>query len=84
MPQLLIPGFGIDLPDGPTTLQSLDVIGALTVGGAFSFQSPVFSAAIIAADLTIPAGYNALSGGPVAIGEGATVTVSDHSTWRIV
>lgn len=84
MPSFKNPGFGIDMPDGPSTLKSLAVIDDLTVGGAFTSNLPVFSAANIAADLTIPTGYNAVSGGPVTIDEGVTVTVADHSTWSIV
>jgi hypothetical protein len=84
MPALEIPGFGLNLPDGPSVLASLRVLGALEVDGAFSFQAPVFSAANIAADLVIPAGFNALSAGPVTINEGVTVTIADHSTWSIV
>jgi hypothetical protein len=37
----------------------------------------------IKANLTIPAGYNAASVGPIAICDGVTVTVSDHTTWSI-
>lgn len=37
----------------------------------------------ITVNTTIPAGYNAVSAGPVTIAEGVTVTVSDHSTWSI-
>lgn len=37
----------------------------------------------IAAALTIPAGYNAASVGPISIDDGIVVTVSDNSTWSI-
>lgn len=37
----------------------------------------------ISAPLTIPAGYNATSAGPISIDDGVTVTVSDFSTWSI-
>ena len=84
MPSLLIPGYGLNLPDGPSTLASLHVLGVLTVDGAFSFQSPVFSARNIATNLTIPTGTNALSAGPIAVDEGVTVTVEDHALWSIV
>lgn len=38
----------------------------------------------IAEDLTIPAGYNAYSAGPIAIGEGVEVTLEDNANWSIL
>jgi len=38
----------------------------------------------LAADLTIPSGYNAASVGPLAIAEGTTVTLNDNSVWSIL
>lgn len=38
----------------------------------------------IAADATLAAGYNAVSAGPITIGEGVTVTLADTSHWNIV
>lgn len=37
----------------------------------------------IANDLTIPSFYNAASNGPITIGEGVNVTLSDNSIWSI-
>ncbi len=34
-------------------------------------------------DIVLPGGFNAVSAGPIMIGEGVTVTISDHSTWSI-
>ena len=34
-------------------------------------------------DVTIPAGYNGHSAGPITIGDSATVTVGDGATWSI-
>jgi hypothetical protein len=34
-------------------------------------------------DWVLPGGFNAVSAGPIMIGEGVTVTISDHSTWSI-
>jgi hypothetical protein len=85
MPQLRIPGFGANLPDGPSTVKSLTVNETLTVLGAVSFNAPaIFTAANCAANLDIPAGYNAASAGPITIDEDVTVTVGDHSTWSII
>lgn len=38
---------------------------------------------IVTADFTVPSGYNGGSVGPIAIGEGVTVTVQDNATWSI-
>ena len=38
----------------------------------------------LAADLTIPTGYNAYSAGPLTIGEGVEVTLADNSNWTIL
>ena len=35
-------------------------------------------------DLTIPAGYNAYSAGPLTIGENIEVTLNDNSNWSIL
>jgi hypothetical protein len=40
--------------------------------------------AVINEDLSIDDGYNGVSGGPVTIADGATVTVPTGSTWTIV
>jgi hypothetical protein len=44
----------------------------------------VFNQQSIDRDVTIPAGYNALSAGPVTIATGKTVTVPSGSVWSIV
>lgn len=38
----------------------------------------------ITADITIPTHYNAYSAGPLTIGEGAEVTLNDHSNWSVL
>lgn len=38
---------------------------------------------IITADFTVPSGYNGESVGPLAVGEGVTVTVQDNATWSV-
>ena len=40
--------------------------------------------ATIDRDLTIPAGHNALSVGPIRVADGVTVTGADGSRWRVV
>jgi hypothetical protein len=35
-------------------------------------------------NFTLAAGYNAVSAGPLTIGEGVDITLADHSNWTIV
>ena len=35
-------------------------------------------------NFTVPEGYNAMTPGPVTIGDSATVTVSNNSVWTVV
>ena len=42
------------------------------------------NAIVITTDETVAIGYNAISGGPITINPGVTVTVSTGSTWSIV
>lgn len=42
------------------------------------------NAKAIAADLTLPAGFNALSAGPITINDGVTVTLLDNTTWSVL
>lgn len=45
----------------------------------------IFQNAItIVDDVTVGSGYNGISGGPITIASGVTVTVSSGSTWSIV
>jgi uncharacterized protein (DUF2147 family) len=37
----------------------------------------------VSANFTVPAGYNAISAGPITIDDGVTVTVSNFSNWSI-
>ena len=37
----------------------------------------------ISENFTLAAGYNAISAGPITIGEGVTVTLNDTSNWTI-
>ena len=44
----------------------------------------VVNSATVTADYTIPAGSNAVSGGPITIDGGVTVTVSAGSVWTVI
>jgi hypothetical protein len=61
---------------GAITLTRDDVSGA--AGAVYENDST------ISANLTITAGKNAMSAGPITIATGATVTVPSNSTWSIV
>lgn len=51
---------------------------------AVSPDSPIrLNTRVVKADFTVPAGHNAASAGPIAVSDGVTVTVSNHSTWSI-
>jgi len=52
---------------------------ALAASNGLSLNS-----ATIAANYTVPTGYNALSAGPISINSGVTVTVPSGSTWVVV
>ena len=53
-------------------------------GVALGLQGMVLNANTISANVTIPAGFNALSAGPVVIANNVTVTVPTGSTWTVV
>jgi hypothetical protein len=44
----------------------------------------VLNANTVSANYTVPSGYNGLSGGPVTVNSGITVTVSSGSVWTVV
>lgn len=50
-------------------------------GATAAFMNP---ASITDASFEIPAGYNAVSAGPITIAEGAVVEVGDGACWSIV
>ena len=60
----------------------------LTAAGLYESgvaSNGIFQNAItIVADETVASGYNGISGGPITIASGVTVTVSSGSTWAIV
>lgn len=43
-----------------------------------------FNPSTISSDVTIPAGNNAMSVGPLVIGENVSVTIGDAASWSIV
>jgi len=40
--------------------------------------------ATLTADVSLAAGYNAVSAGPLTVGDGVTVTLADTSNWSII
>lgn len=60
------------------------VMQAITSVFATATIPPNLNLSTIAADWTIPVGYNASSAGPITIGENITVSVSNNSNWSIL
>lgn len=56
-----------------------------TLAQATNPDSPVrLNPREITANITIPSAYNAESTGPIVIGDGVSVTISENSSWSIV
>ena len=72
-------GVGVVAKNAPLTNAELDQNFIELV------NSPVkINPSTILANTTIPDGNNALSAGPLVIGEGVSVTIGDASSWSIV
>ncbi len=52
--------------------------------GTVANKSIFYNNATISEDLTVPAGSNGLSAGPITVADGYAVTVADGATWTIV
>ena len=77
------------------TLTSPDINGGTVDGapigettpstGAFTqvISNLLMNPSTISENFTLAAGYNAISAGPITIGEGVTVTLNDTSNWTI-
>lgn len=61
-----------------TSIQKLEVVGNMAVSNFYENDTNV------ASNVTITAGRNAMSAGPITINSGVTVTVPSGSTWTIV
>lgn len=57
-------------------------ISAQTV--AMASQTIQVNPSTLTENMTIASGYNAISGGPLTIGEGVNVTVNDNANWTII
>jgi hypothetical protein len=76
-------------PAGPSVTGSTGLTGPTGPPGSASAVDMVSSLIVmnlstILADLTIPAGYNAYSAGPLTIGDGINVTVADGGNWSVL
>jgi len=58
--------------------------GILSAVATSSTNGISLNANAVSADFTVPTGSNGLSGGPVTVNAGITVTVSTDSVWSIV
>ncbi len=72
-----------DLVAGYVTLQASYSALAGAIAGLMSGVIAM-NPSTMTADLTIPAGYNAYSAGPLTIGEGINVTVTDGGNWSVL
>ncbi len=67
------------------TEASFSVSGSSTSVALVTNVSPIaMNSNGISTSVTIPADYNASSIGPIEIGDGVTVTISDNSSWSIL
>jgi len=64
---------------GEITGSAIASTGTVAAGNPFYLASTT-----ITTNYTVPAGFNALTPGPITIADGASVTVSDGSTWTVV
>ena len=64
--------------------ERLDVAGSVRGTQLIASNGIVVNSATVSANYTIPVGSNAMSGGPIAVGSGITVTVSAGSVWTVV
>lgn len=69
---------------GRITNVTLASIAAGQYLGTAAVKAIAYNAQTIAEDITITAGLNALSAGPITIADGYTVTVDTTSNWTIV
>lgn len=70
-----------------TTVNTLKVYQGSTwnpVGAQNNGYPYVYNTNGINSNWTIPAGYNAMSAGPITIADGVTVTISNGSSWAVV
>lgn len=64
--------------------EKLDVNGSIRGEQLIAANGIIVNSATVSANYTIPTGSNAISGGPVAVDAGVTVTVSAGSVWTVV
>ena len=64
---------------GPITGSLVNSTSTVTANVPFYLANTTISA-----NYTVPAGFNAMTPGPITISDGVTVTVSDGSTWTVV
>lgn len=87
-----IPSAEKGLPNGVPNLDENGLILKsqlpINSGGQFIGQADIkaiaFNAQVINENLTIPGTVNAMSAGPISVGDGVTVTVETGATWTII
>ena len=73
------PGVGVTAKNSPLTNTELDQ-NFIDLANA----QVRFNPSMISADTSIPSGNNAMSVGPITIGENVSVTIGDAASWSIV
>jgi len=69
------------------TIDGTTIGGTTAAAGSFTtLSSTAFTSnpATLTANVSLAAGYNAVSAGPLTIGDGVTVTLADTSNWSII
>lgn len=70
--------------DGKVPLTQLELPKGGQYIGDQAVKAIAFNAKAITENVTIPGDVNALSAGPIEIGDGFTVTINDGATWTVV
>lgn len=58
--------------------------GSINVTNIAADNGIMLNSNTVSQNVTIPTGYNGLTGGPIAVANGITVTVSSNSVWTVV
>ena len=72
-------GVGVVAKNAPLTNAELDQNFIDLTNAQFRFNPST-----VTTDTSIPSGNNAMSVGPITIGEGVSVTIGDAASWSIV
>jgi hypothetical protein len=82
----------VEATSGAVTLLNIDnshlsyvpATGVLTAVGMTATNGLFYNADVVSKSVTVPAGYNAFSAGPMTVPGGVVVTTTGSSTWKVV